>query len=71
MDLTVPGGQGGKEAIKRFREIDPLIKVIASSGYSNDPIMSDYRRYGFSGIIGKPYKVDDLYDEMKKVFELK
>ena len=65
MDLTIPGGLGGKDAVKKFRTIDPLAKIIASSGYSNDPIMSDFGRYGFSGIIVKPYKIDDLYNEIK------
>ncbi len=62
MDLTIPGGAGGKYAIKKLIEIDPGVKAIVSSGYSNDPIMSDYRSYGFSGIIVKPYKFDELKD---------
>jgi two-component system cell cycle sensor histidine kinase/response regulator CckA len=60
MDLTVPEGMGGREAVKIIREIDPGAKVIVSSGYSNDPIMADYKSYGFSGIIAKPYKVQEL-----------
>ena len=51
MDLTVPGAMGGKEAIERLLSIDPGVKAIVSSGYSNDPIMADYRKYGFSGIV--------------------
>ncbi|MGB8992785.1 MAG: ATP-binding protein, partial [Desulfobaccales bacterium] len=57
LDLTVPGGMGGKEAVAKLREIDPQVKAIASSGYSDDPIMADFRKYGFSAIIPKPYRV--------------
>jgi PAS domain S-box-containing protein len=60
MDLTVPGGMGGAEAIKRLLAIDPKLKAIVSSGYFNDPILSRYREYGFSGVITKPYKVEEL-----------
>ncbi len=60
MDLTIPGGTGGKEAIAKLRALDPGVKAIVSSGYSNDPVMSDYKSYGFSGIIVKPYKMEEL-----------
>jgi DNA-binding NarL/FixJ family response regulator len=58
---------GGKEAIERLREIDPEIKAIVSSGYSNDPIMSEYRKYGFRGVISKPYKIEDLSEIVGRV----
>jgi PAS domain S-box-containing protein len=60
MDLTIPGGMGGKETIQKLLEIDPQVKAIVSSGYSGDPIMSDYKKYGFSGVIGKPYELESL-----------
>ena len=60
LDLTIPGDMGGKEAIKRLLEIDPEVKVIVSTGYSNNPIMSDYEKYGFNGIIAKPYEIEEL-----------
>jgi two-component system cell cycle sensor histidine kinase/response regulator CckA len=60
MDLTIPGGMGGKEAIKKLLEIDPDIKAIVSSGYATDPIMSDYEEYGFKAVIAKPYSVSKL-----------
>ncbi len=60
MDLTVPEGMGGKEAIRRLKELDPQVKAIVSSGYSYDPVMASFREYGFSGVIPKPYVMDEL-----------
>jgi two-component system, cell cycle sensor histidine kinase and response regulator CckA len=60
LDLTVPGGMGGKEAAQQILGLDPKACLIVSSGYSNDPIMSDYGNYGFSAAIGKPYKLDQF-----------
>ena len=66
MDLTIPGGMGGKEAISKLIEIDPNVKAIVSSGYSTDAIMSDFKQYGFSGVIAKPYKIKDLSEVVHK-----
>ena len=52
---------------KRLREIDPDIKAIVSSGYSNAPIMSDYKRYGFCDVIPKPYRIKELSELLNKV----
>lgn len=60
MDLTIPGGMGGKEAAQQILAIDPQACLIVSSGYSSDPIMSDYRSYGFSGAVAKPYNVGEF-----------
>ncbi len=60
IDLTIRSGMGGKETIQKLLKIDPEIRAIVSSGYSNDPIMADYRKYGFRGIIAKPYKIKEL-----------
>ncbi len=58
MDLTIPGGMGGKEAVKRFLEFDPQAKIIVSSGYSVDAVLSDYQRYGFVGRLAKPFNIN-------------
>ncbi|MGA1876187.1 MAG: response regulator, partial [bacterium] len=60
LDLTVPGGMGGQEALEKIHEIDPKAKVIVSSGYADDPVLADYRRYGFSGAVAKPYEISEL-----------
>jgi PAS domain S-box-containing protein len=60
MDLTVPGGMGGKEAIKLLLKIDPTIKAIVSSGYSTDPIMSNFLEYGFTAVLKKPYRLQEM-----------
>jgi PAS domain S-box-containing protein len=55
LDLTVPGGMGGKECITRLLEIDPGIKAIVSSGYSEDPVLANFHEYGFKGMMPKPF----------------
>jgi len=60
MDLTIPGGMGGKEAAQRILALDPKACLIVSSGYSNDPVMAEYRTYGFCGCVNKPYQVAEL-----------
>ena len=60
LDLTVPGGMGGKDAVQAILSIAPEAKVIVSSGYSNDPIMASYEKYGFCGAVVKPYELKDL-----------
>jgi CheY-like chemotaxis protein len=51
---------GGKETIDGLRQIDAKVKAIVSTGYSNDPIMSDYKKHGFSGVVAKPFNLRSL-----------
>jgi CheY-like chemotaxis protein len=60
MDLTIPGGMGGRETMQKLLEIDPQVVGIVSSGYCNDPILSNFGDYGFSGIVEKPYSLEAL-----------
>jgi CheY-like chemotaxis protein len=69
MDLTIPGGKGGKEVIKDLIEMDPDAKAIVSSGYSNDPVMSNFTEYGFKGVVKKPFKIEDLSSAIENVLK--
>jgi two-component system, cell cycle sensor histidine kinase and response regulator CckA len=69
LDLTVPGGMGGQEAMEEFLSIDPKIRAIVSSGYANNRIMSEYGRYGFVDVITKPYKLEELGETVSRVME--
>jgi two-component system cell cycle sensor histidine kinase/response regulator CckA len=67
MDLTIPDGMGGKDAVIKLQEIDPGVKAIVSSGYSNDPVMANYKEFGFSGVVSKPYSIQSLSEAVHKV----
>ncbi len=67
MDLTIQGGMGGKETMKALLDIDPTVKGIVSSGYSNDPILAHFREYGFSGMVSKPYTVRELQERLQEL----
>ncbi|MBW2406579.1 MAG: PAS domain S-box protein [Deltaproteobacteria bacterium] len=71
MDLTIPGGMGGKEAIQKLKKLDPNVTALVSSGYSNDPIMSNFRDYGFQGVVKKPYRIQDMSDALRSVIKIK
>jgi len=60
MDITIPGGIGGKDAIVMLRKIDPSVRAIVSSGYANDPIMARFRDYGFEAALTKPYNIQEI-----------
>ncbi|MGE0490506.1 MAG: response regulator [Vulcanimicrobiota bacterium] len=60
MDLTVPGGMGGQEATRQLLELDPKARVVVASGYSNDPVMADFKTYGFRACLSKPFGMGEL-----------
>jgi CheY-like chemotaxis protein len=66
MDLTVHGGMGGAEAVALLRKSDPAVRAIVSSGYSSDPVMSEFERFGFSGVVPKPYTLERLKDAVER-----
>ncbi len=67
LDLTVKGGMGGKDAIQELIKIDPHVVGIVSSGYCNDPGITDYHRYGFRGVVTKPYTMGELGEKLNQV----
>ncbi len=69
LDLTVKGGMGGKDTVKALLKLDPQVKAIVSSGYSDDPVMTYYESYGFARALVKPYAKEDLNDVLNKVIK--
>lgn len=69
MDLTVPGGMGGKDAVQEILKINPEAKVVVVSGYSQDPVLAHYQEYGFQAALGKPFQLDKLEGMLEKVLE--
>jgi len=69
LDLTIPGGMGGKEAINKLLEIDPEVKAIVSSGYSDDPVLANFQEYGFKGMMPKPFESLSLSKVLHEVIE--
>jgi CheY-like chemotaxis protein len=64
LDLTIRGGMGGEEAIGKLREIDPDVTAIVSTGYSDNPVVSEYRTYGFATYLNKPYTIHSLKESL-------
>jgi len=69
LDLTVPGGMGGKQAVERLLEIDPGARTIVLSGYSNDPVLADHARHRFSAALKKPTSMAKLREALRRVIE--
>ncbi len=67
LDLTIPGGMGGKETLRQIKALHPEAAVIVSSGYSNDPVMARFQKFGFSGVIAKPYNLLDLSKVLSQI----
>jgi CheY-like chemotaxis protein len=69
LDLTIPGGVGGKEAMEKLLDIDPDVRGIVSSGYSTDPVMATYREYGFRAVLTKPYRPQEMGKVVRELLE--
>jgi len=67
LDLTVQGGMGGKEALSGLLSIDPYVKAVVASGYTDDPIIDNFKEHGFKGAVIKPYKMEELDEALKKL----
>jgi len=67
LDLTVKGGMGGKDTIRQMRLLDPNVKAIVSSGYSNDPGVIHYTEHGFCGVVAKPYRIDEIRQQLEEI----
>ncbi len=67
MDLTVPGNMGGEEAARKLLQVDPKAKLIVASGYSNDPVMANYKKYGFGAALSKPFDLKELGSAISSV----
>jgi CheY-like chemotaxis protein len=70
LDLTISGGMGGAETGARLKELDPFVKLIVSSGYSDAPVMANYREYGFDDVIQKPWQTAQLGEVLRRVLIL-
>jgi len=71
LDLTLPGGMGGEETLRRLQQLDPEVKAIITSGYPDSPVIQDYERYGFAGAVRKPYSLQDLSSTLRGVLTSK
>ncbi|MBD3392577.1 MAG: PAS domain S-box protein [Chitinivibrionales bacterium] len=67
LDLTIPAGMGGKDAVQELLKIDPAVKAIVSSGYADDPVLAQFEKHGFKGVAVKPYRIHDLSSVMAGV----
>jgi CheY-like chemotaxis protein len=71
LDLSVPEGMGGKEAFEKLHALHPHAKVVISSGYTNDPMLTDYSAFGLSGVLAKPYRITEIKTLLEKMIPKK
>jgi len=71
LDLSVPDGMGGNEAFEKIHAIDSQAKVVISSGYTNDPLMTDFTSFGFAGVLAKPYRISDIKTLLETLIQKK
>jgi len=69
LDLSVPSGLGGKETIEHLRKLDPGVKAVVSSGYSDDPAVRDFSNHGFDERLTKPYKIHELKNILEQLMK--
>jgi DNA-binding NarL/FixJ family response regulator len=67
LDLTIKGGMGGRETMQQLKAIDPAVKAVVSSGYSDDPVIANYEQYGFCEAVGKPYEMVEFSQTLHRV----
>jgi len=70
MDLTIPGGMGGRECMEKLKKHDKNVRAIVSSGYSNDPVMANFSKFGFSGCVSKPYRLEQLGEILDRIISI-
>lgn len=69
LDLSVNGGKGARETISELRQLDPEVRAVVTSGYATDPILNDFRRFGFTAALSKPYTVQTIEQAIAKALE--
>jgi PAS domain S-box-containing protein len=69
LDLTIPGGMGGLETLHRLRELDPAVRAIVASGYSDDSVMAEPQRYGFRGVVPKPFGIRQIGEALRRLLQ--
>jgi CheY-like chemotaxis protein len=71
LDLSVPEGMGGKETFEKLHALDPSAKIVISSGFTNDPMLTDYKSFGLSGVLAKPYRITEIKTLLEKMIPKK
>jgi two-component system cell cycle sensor histidine kinase/response regulator CckA len=69
MDLTIPGGMGGQDAVRELLQLDPAARAIVASGYSQDQVLAEFQAYGFKGVLAKPYRLQEIGRVLHQVLQ--